>query len=176
VRALRALLGALALVVTAVALPVAARSLSLGEAAPQPLPPLAAGPAPEVPSGVGDVDSLSPAMRRAVRLATEAAAADGIALRVTSGWRSADHQRRLFEAAVRKYGSPAAARRWVLPPDESAHVQGRAIDVGPEEAARWLERHGVRFGLCRRYANEPWHFERLAAARGSACPALEPHP
>ena len=132
-------------------------------------------PAGVAPTGVGNVSDLTPAMRRSVRLAVAAARADGVALRVTSGWRSTDHQRRLYEAAVAKYGSPGVARRWVLPPEESAHVRGEAVDVGPPAGAAWLERHGVRFGLCRRYANEPWHFERLAGAKGSACPALEPH-
>ena len=110
-------------------------------------------------------------MRRAVRRAVQAAAADGVELRVASGWRSRAHQERLFADAVAKYGSPQAARRWVLPPDDSEHVQGRAVDVAPPEAAAWLDEHGVRFGLCRRYDNEPWHFERLAPAVGSALPA-----
>jgi hypothetical protein len=142
-------------------------------------PPVVAAPeapaTPEAPTGVGDVTGLTPAMRRAVARATDAAAADGVTLVVTSGWRSAEHQQRLYREAVAKYGSPEVARRWVLPPAESAHVRGEAVDVGPPSAARWLERHGVRYGLCRRYANEPWHFERLAAAKGSSCPALEPH-
>jgi LAS superfamily LD-carboxypeptidase LdcB len=132
-------------------------------------------PTPEAPTGVGDVTGLTPALRRAVRLATDAAAADGVTLTVTSGWRSAEHQERLYRDAIAKYGSPSAARRWVLPPGESAHVRGEAVDVGPPQAAAWLERHGVRWGLCRRYANEPWHFERLAAAKGSQCPPMEPH-
>lgn len=136
--------------------------------------------APTVPSGVapegaGDVQHLTPAVRRAVRRATAAAAADGVELRVASGWRSRARQAELYAGAVEKYGSPEAARQWVLPPGESEHVRGAAVDVGPAEGARWLEEHGVGFGLCRRYDNEPWHFERLAAAVGSACPAREPH-
>jgi D-alanyl-D-alanine dipeptidase len=132
-------------------------------------------PAPVVPNGVGDTDHLQPAMRRAVARAIAAAAADGVELRVTSGWRSRAKQQRLFDAAVAKYGTPERARQWVLPPEESEHVRGGAVDIGPESGARWLEVNGVRFGLCRRYANEPWHFERLAAAKGSACPALQAH-
>jgi hypothetical protein len=138
--------------------------------------PLDAGdPAPVAPSGVGDVTRLEPVVRRAVDRAIAAAAADGVELRVTSGWRSAAQQQRLYEQAVRKYGSPAKARRWVLPPAESEHVRGRAVDIGPAAGARWLDRFGVRFGLCRRYANESWHFELLAPKKGQACPALEPH-
>ena len=132
-------------------------------------------PPPVVPSGVGNTAQLDPRVQRAVTRAIEAAGADGVELRVTSGWRSAAHQQELYDAAIAKYGSPAKARRWVLPPGESNHVKGLAVDVGPESGARWLEEHGVRFGLCRRYDNEPWHFERLAAAVGSTCPAREPH-
>ncbi len=167
---------ALALLPLAAVAVFAAQRADGGPGLPSSPPPHAhTALAPEVPNGVGNVTSLSPAMRRSVRLAIEAARADGVELRVTSGWRSAEHQERLYREAIEKYGSPAAARRWVLPPDESAHVRGEAVDVGPEAGARWLERNGVRYGLCRRYANEPWHFERLAGAKGSACPPLEPH-
>jgi len=48
--------------------------------------------------------------------------------------------------------------------------------MGPARGVAWLRENGVRFGLCQRYANEPWHFERLAGARGSDCPALQAHP
>lgn len=132
-------------------------------------------PAPQEPTGQGDVAGLDPMVRRAVDRAVAAAAADGLTLSVTSGRRSREHQARLYDAAVEKYGSAAKARRWVLPPGESAHVQGVAVDVGPRASAAWLEEHGVRFGLCRRYANEPWHFELLAPHKGQPCPAMEPH-
>lgn len=145
-------------------------------AAPAMRPPIVTEPTPEVPSGRGDVSRLTPAMKRSVRRAVAAAADDGVELRVTSGWRSRSHQRVLFEQAVVKYGSADRARRWVLPPNESAHVRGEAVDIGPEAGAHWLRTHGVRFGLCQRYANEPWHFERLAGGKGTKCPPLEPHP
>lgn len=135
----------------------------------------AGDPAPVEPSGRGDVSHLQPGMKRALDRATSAAAAAGIELHVTSGWRSAAKQRVLYEQAIAKYGSAEKARRWVLPPTESEHVRGGAVDVGPRPAAAWLEEHGVRYGLCRRYANEPWHFELLAPHRGQPCPAMEPH-
>ena len=144
-------------------------------AAPGPLTPLADAPPLDTGEDGGGSGGLRPEVLRAVEAAVAAAAADGVDLRVTSGWRSAQDQRELFEEATRTYGSEREARRWVLPPEESEHVRGGAVDVGPQEGARWLDQHGARFGLCRRYDNEPWHFELLAAG-GSACPAREPHP
>jgi D-alanyl-D-alanine carboxypeptidase len=144
-----------------------------GAGAPQPLED--GDPMPVEPNGVGDVTHLAPALRRALDRATAAAGAQGVDLRVTSGWRSAEKQQRLYDEAIAKYGTPERARRWVLPPSESEHVKGGAVDVGPRSAASWLEQNGVRFGLCRRYANEPWHFELLAPHKGQACPAMEAH-
>ena len=130
---------------------------------------------PQAPTGTGETAHLDPALLRAVTLAQAEASRAGVELTITSGWRSRAEQRALFEAAVAKYGSERAASRWVLPPGRSRHERGLAVDIGPSAGAAWLERHGVRFGLCRRYDNEPWHFERLAAAKGSACPVREPH-
>jgi hypothetical protein len=118
---------------------------------------------------------LTPKLLRSMTRAIVDARAEGVELTITSGWRSAAHQQRLFEEAVRKYGSRERARQWVLPPEESAHVTGAAVDVGPPAGAAWLRANGERYGLCQRYANEPWHFERLAGAIGSHCPALQPH-
>ena len=119
--------------------------------------------------------AIDPALSRAFGSARVAALKEGVDLQVTSGFRSTATQQRLYNQAIARYGSPANARHWVLPPAESAHVKGLAVDVGPSAAAAWLERHGVRYGLCRRYVNEWWHFERLAPAIGQQCPALEPH-
>jgi D-alanyl-D-alanine carboxypeptidase len=143
--------------------------------APSPLPAVRAEPPGLAPTGVGDTDHLTPRLHRAVTRALATAHAEGVDLSVTSGWRSAEHQQELFDAAVRKYGSRREASHWVLPLGRSAHVRGEAVDVGPRSGATWLQDNGVRFGLCRRYDNEYWHFELLAAAKGSRCPAREPH-
>lgn len=119
--------------------------------------------------------AIDPALSRALGKARTAARTAGLELQVTSGFRSAATQQRLYDGAIAKYGTPQEARRWVLPPTESAHVNGLAVDVGPRAAAAWLENHGVRYGLCRRYVNEWWHFERLAPAIGQPCPPLEPY-
>jgi hypothetical protein len=40
-----------------------------------------------------------------------------------------------------------------------------------QSGAQWLEVNGYKFGLCRVYENEWWHFEPLVAP-GQQCPAL----
>jgi hypothetical protein len=114
---------------------------------------------------------LDPSLRAALRRAASGARADGVALRVNSGWRSASYQRELLERAIKTYGSERVARRYVNTPERSTHVRGKAVDVGPTAAASWLERHGAAYGLCRIYANEIWHFERVVKP-GGTCPRL----
>ena len=80
-------------------------------------------------------------------------------------------QQRLVDDAVQRHGSIEEARRWVLPPETSAHVTGRAIDVGPAAGALWLSERSERYGLCRTYANEGWHFEPVIDP-GGTCPAM----
>jgi zinc D-Ala-D-Ala carboxypeptidase len=117
---------------------------------------------------------VDPALIAAVQHAARSAAADGIDMQITSGWRSKGFQQRLFDDAVRTYGSRDAAAKFVASPDASRHVVGKAVDVGPAEADNWLIRNGSRFGLCQIFANEIWHFELVAADDGS-CPPLKPN-
>jgi zinc D-Ala-D-Ala carboxypeptidase len=130
---------------------------------------------PTKPSyGEESLSGLSPKLKARLKRAMAAAKADGITLRITSGRRSAAKQQRLFSEALRKYGSYKAATRWVLPPKYSAHVLGKAVDIGPAVAMQWLNRNGWRYGVCRRYDNEPWHFEALTTP-GTKCPPREPY-
>ncbi|HEY3552748.1 MAG TPA: M15 family metallopeptidase [Solirubrobacterales bacterium] len=115
-----------------------------------------------------DPDLLT-ALRRA---ATEA----GEAFVVNGGWRSREYQAQLRREAVAKYGSEEEAARWVATPETSAHVSGAAVDIGPPEAAAWLAEHGARYGLCRIYRNEPWHFELRPEAVDGGCPAMYADP
>ncbi|HJP79255.1 MAG TPA: D-alanyl-D-alanine carboxypeptidase [Pseudonocardiaceae bacterium] len=92
---------------------------------------------------------------------------------LTSGHREAGAQQRMFEAEVRRTGSEHAARLRVLPPAESSHVRGVALDVRPWQGARWLEHNGGRYSLFRHYDNEWWHFEHRADGRA---PEMLPHP
>jgi hypothetical protein len=115
---------------------------------------------------------LTPKLRSRLRKAMTAAKADGITISITSARRSVAKQNKLLKAAIVKYGSYQEAIRWVLPPEKSNHVKGKAVDIGPRSAMTWLERNGWRYGVCRRYDNEPWHFEALTTP-GNRCPALQ---
>ena len=115
------------------------------------------------------VGNLAPELLAAAQRAATDAARDGVALMITSGWRSVRYQQSLLDAAIAQYGSEAEARRWVNTPEKSTHVTGKAVDIGPTAAALWLRQHGNRYGLCQIYANEMWHYE-LATEPGGICP------
>lgn len=130
-----------------------------------------------LPEGTSVYDDEEPGVVRlehellaALRAAARDAEEDGVMFVVNSGWRSASYQRDLLEDAIAEYGSEEAAARWVATPQTSPHVSGHAVDLGPREATDWLAQHGASYGLCRTYANEPWHFELRPEAVGGSCP------
>jgi len=125
--------------------------------------------------GVPGVAKLDPALLGALRRAATDAAPDGVTFVVDSGWRSPAYQEHLLRQAVARYGSEAAAARWVARPDASLHVAGRAVDLG-SAAAAWLSARGAAYGLCRVYGNEPWHYELRPQATTQGCPAMYPDP
>lgn len=140
-----------------------------------PSPRLAHADSSPSPFDVADpaIGRLDPALLSAIQSAAVAAAADGVTMTITSGWRSPEFQQQLLDDAVQTYGSLPAARRFVQTPEMSKHVVGQAVDVGGVGADQWLATNGSRYGLCRIYANEVWHFELAADALGT-CPPLLP--
>jgi len=103
-----------------------------------------------------------------------AAAPAGIS--VTSEVRDAKQQQVLWDAAVKKYGSVAEARKWVAPPGHSQHQLGTAADLAftTPAARQWAHDNAARFGLVFPLGNEPWHVE-IAGARkagGAAAAAI----
>ena len=104
------------------------------------------------------------------------------ALSITSAYRSPEKQAELYQAALKKYGSPAAARKWVAPPGRSMHNKGLAVDFGAagggllrdpnSREAQWLKANASRFGLDVPMSWEPWQVE-LAGARGGKKIAAE---
>jgi len=120
----------------------------------------------DVPRSAG----IDPELQRRFDVAQAAAAAQGFQLAITSGRRTAKEQEQLVKE-VAEHGSVEEAHKWVLPRARSAHVAGTAIDVGDQRAAQWLTDHQRKYGLCRTYANEWWHFE-LVGKVGQACPRM----
>lgn len=99
----------------------------------------------------------------------------GKTLTATSGLRSNEKQKALWDAKLAETGSVAATRKWVAEPAPplgngrgSAHMSGVALDInskGPEGINKlagkataptgWLE----KFGLTRPVKNEDWHVQ-----------------
>jgi zinc D-Ala-D-Ala carboxypeptidase len=167
---------ALAVVSIALSGVFAYESLAPSAASPQspasPAAPPSDTPFREVPA----VANLDPDLRAALRQAANDAADDGVEFVVDSGWRSPEHQQRLLDEAISKYGSEAEAARWVATPETSAHVSGDAVDIGPADAAAWLSERGAEYGLCQIYGNEPWHYELRPEANQQGCPPMYPDP
>ena len=126
----------------------------------------------EVPA----VGKLDPDLLEALRRAATDAEADGVGLRVKSGWRSPEYQQQLLQDAVVEYGSQEEAARWVATAETSAHVLGEAVDIGPFDAAAWLSEHGAASGLCQIYSNESWHYELRPDAVDDGCPPMYADP
>ncbi len=110
----------------------------------------------------------------------EAARADGVSIRVTSGHRSHERQAAVFEELVNERGEEHA-RRWAARPGHSEHQLGTTVDL--QGGADWLAQHAWRFGFLMSYpagrspqwtcyGPEPWHYryfgrDRAATIRAS---------
>lgn len=126
------------------------------------------------------ITNLQPAMQtRLAALFNAAPPGMREKLYVISGYRSPQRQAELFRAAVAKYGSVAAARKWVAPPGRSQHNHGAAVDVGyaggglgkaPPAVKAWLQANAGKYGLKFPLSNEDWHLE-LVETRGGKPPA-----
>jgi D-alanyl-D-alanine carboxypeptidase len=109
----------------------------------------------------------------------EAAKADGVQLVVASAYRSYEVQAANFQNAVRVYGSPEQANRYVARPGQPEHQMGTAVDFGGTSSdwkpafagtsqGSWLKANSYRFGFVLSYPQgmehitgytyEPWHF------------------
>lgn len=109
------------------------------------------------------------------------ARADGLDPEVTSGYRSREKQRELFDNKVQSYRdegfskrtAKALARKWVSEPGYSEHETGLALDINAKEGSsatlyEWLAENSSRYGFILRYPKdktgitgidyEPWHF------------------
>ncbi|TNE50173.1 MAG: hypothetical protein EP343_09590 [Deltaproteobacteria bacterium] len=91
----------------------------------------------------------------AFRRMREAAAQDGVNIRINSGFRSNSEQAELYRRYQNGTGNLAAR------PGHSNHQNGRALDLNTRDASvlNWLNRNAARFGFERTVPSEPWHWE-----------------
>ncbi|NBU97899.1 MAG: hypothetical protein EBS19_06775, partial [Spirochaetia bacterium] len=104
--------------------------------------------------------------------------AQGINLNIGSGYRSYEKQKKLWEQALKKYGSPAKARKWVAPPGGSFHNKGLAVDLSANgrflgksansKATEWAHANAKKYGLHFRMGHEPWHIEPIEKSKSSS--------
>jgi hypothetical protein len=107
--------------------------------------------------------SMRPDVAAAFDRMAAAAARDGIALSITSAFRSDAEQARLFAVNPNP--------KWVAPPGTSLHRYATELDLGPPGAYAWLAANARPFGFIHRYAWEPWHYGFGANPRDREHPA-----
>ena len=95
----------------------------------------------------------------------QAAARDGVQLRVVSGFRSYDEQAYLYSCYVNCSCNNCnlAAR-----PGYSNHQSGSALDLNTAERGvlYWLNQNGAAYGFYRTVPSEDWHWEFFGPPRG----------
>ena len=119
-----------------------------------------------------EVEGLNPGFGQCLMRFIQAGDAAGGSIRIYSGYRSDAQQAVLYDAALQKYGSAAAARQWVAPPGGSMHNKGLAADLSfngvqqilpmacaQNTACAWAHATASSLGLSFRLGNEFWHIE-----------------
>jgi soluble lytic murein transglycosylase-like protein len=93
---------------------------------------------------------MRPDVARAFDRMEQAASQDGVALTITSGFRSDAEQAILWA----RHPDP----KWVARPGTSLHRNGTELDLGPPAAYAWLAANATRFHFTQRYSWEAWHY------------------
>lgn len=93
---------------------------------------------------------------------------------INSAYRSDQEQAALFAAAVKKYGSEEAARKWVAPPGHSNHGKGIAVDLSGDLAL--AHKLAPQFGLSFPMSWEAWHIEPAGARSKASAQAYTTSP
>ena len=129
-------------------------------------PPAGVGPAAfgsgggyDGPLAYRQGEPMRPDVAQAFDRMAAAARAGGVALVITSAFRSDAEQAVLFA----RHSDP----KWVAPPGESLHRNATELDLGPRSAYGWLAANAGRFRFLMRYPHEPWHFGYTLNPRSS---------
>lgn len=141
-----------------------------GGAAPAPGTSAAAvGGSDNIPHRAGvNVEGFNPEFKSNLsRLLDATKKATGATVQVTSGYRSYEHQMKLWLASDR-------SGKWVGRPGHSQHEFGMAADLSRanRQALQYIHEHAKEYGLGFPMRHEDWHIEPLGA-RGSRGGARE---
>ena len=110
-------------------------------------------------------DEVGVAAAHAFLLLREAAAADGVALILNSGFRTMKEQEYLYDCYLsKKCNSGNLAAK----PGFSNHQNGIALDI-KDPSAKWLYAHARSYGFENTVPSEPWHWEYAGADPGGMC-------
>ncbi|WP_422023365.1 M15 family metallopeptidase [Pyruvatibacter mobilis] len=122
------------------------------------------------------IEGMDGSFRSSLADLLNAAKSDGYGVNINSGYRSEEHQARLWEDALEKYGTPDKARKWVAPPGKSRHNHGFAADLAytNDAAKAWVHENAAKYGLHFRLGNEDWHIEPIEITERK--PAMEEAP
>jgi D-alanyl-D-alanine carboxypeptidase len=112
-----------------------------------------------------DGDPVEEATANAYIVMQEAAAEDGVNIRINSGFRTMDDQERLYSCYTECNCNNCnlAAR-----PGYSNHQSGHALDLNTDNDSvlSWLEEHGDEYGFSRTVPSEDWHWEWWSGGPG----------
>lgn len=123
------------------------------------------------------IDQLNPQFRDSVAALIDAARDEaGYDIDIYSGYRSYEHQKRLWEEGAVKYPDEEVRDNYIARPGESMHQFGLAVDLRANgkriemgtKASDWLAKNMGRFGLTRPMSWEGWHVEPNDAAAKKA--------
>lgn len=104
----------------------------------------------------------------------DAAAKEGLYLKIVSAYRTEDYQRGLYNSYIKSYGT-SYAEKYSAKPGYSEHQTGLAVDINSvytsfekSKEYAWLKAHAHEYGFIERYkkgqehitgyAYEPWHY------------------
>lgn len=117
----------------------------------------------------GDRGSIDPVFAQKLNALV---GASGGRVTIGNSYRSTATQQKLWDAALKKYGSPGAARKWVAPPGKSNHQAGVAADLRGD--VKWAAANAARFGLWFPMGHEPWHVELAGSRSGKESQTTAP--
>lgn len=103
----------------------------------------------------------------------QAAAADGVGIRIVSGFRTMEQQEYFYGCYT---NCNCNSCNLAASPGYSNHQSGHALDLNTSDAGvlSWLNAHGAAFGFSRTVPSEAWHWEWWGGGPGGGLCGVSP--